>query len=219
MRAVFFDESGNKPCSKCKRLLTRGDFNVSSKSRSGYASSCKDCMKLSRELNSDKIAEYKRDYYIKNKDVLTEKQKEFRRNNPEASKLADKQKYLKSRDKVLARVSAYAKNNPEVNKAASKRYRDSTPEKQAEKAAKYRARKQKAIPIWASDEFEQLFISEIYSLAKLRTRFLGVSFNVDHIVPLKSDLVCGLHCKDNLQILLGKENFAKRNHYWPDMPE
>ena len=121
MRAVFFDESGNKPCSKCKRLLTRGDFNVSSKSRSGYASSCKDCMKLSRELNSDKIAEYKRDYYIKNKDVLTEKQKEFRRNNPEASKLADKQKYLKSRDKVLARVSAYAKK---IQKLIRQRLRD-----------------------------------------------------------------------------------------------
>lgn len=219
MRAVFFDENGNKPCSKCKRLLTKDSFNISNRHKSGYTSSCKECMKRFRESSSDKISEYKRQYYVKNRDVLIKKQKELRLKNPEELKLADRQKYLKSRDKVLARVSTYAKNNPEVNRAAAKRYRDSTPEKQAEKAARYRARKQRAVPIWANNEFEQLFISEIYSLAKLRSKLLGVSFNVDHIVPLKSDLVCGLHCKDNLQILLGKDNFAKRNHHWPDMPE
>ena len=218
MRAVYFDENGFKPCTKCKRLLPRDSFNVGRKYKSGYASSCKDCKKEFRQDNSDKIAEYKKEFYEKNKDSILEKQKEYRVNNIEQVKLAEKQKYIRYRDKIIARVSEYYKKNPEVNRIASKKYREATPAKQAAKAARYRVRKRKAMPEWAYDEFEQLFISEIYDLARLRSKMLGIDYHVDHIVPIKSSLVCGLHCSDNLQILSGKENSAKRNHYWPDMP-
>jgi hypothetical protein len=42
---------------------------------------------------------------------------------------------------------------------------------------------------------------------------------VDHIIPLKSDFVCGLHCHTNLRVITAEENKAKNNRYWPDMPE
>lgn len=44
----------------------------------------------------------------------------------------------------------------------------------------------------------------------------GELVNVDHIVPLNHNYVCGLHCEDNLQIITEKENERKNNHYWPD---
>jgi hypothetical protein len=42
--------------------------------------------------------------------------------------------------------------------------------------------------------------------------------HVDHIVPLQSEIVCGLHGEANLQLLTETENKVKSNKLWPDMP-
>lgn len=41
---------------------------------------------------------------------------------------------------------------------------------------------------------------------------------VDHIVPLVSKIVCGLHCPANLAAVPPPYNRAKGNKYWPNMP-
>lgn len=65
-----------------------------------------------------------------------------------------------------------------------------------------------AIPKWA----DHSKIKEVYEAAYF------LSLEVDHIVPLRSPLVCGLHVEHNLQLLTREANLAKSNRWWPDMP-
>ncbi len=59
-----------------------------------------------------------------------------------------------------------------------------------------------ATPKWANLEK----IKEIY-----RNRPKG--YHVDHIVPLTSPKVCGLHVEYNLQYLPARENISKKNKF------
>jgi len=68
------------------------------------------------------------------------------------------------------------------------------------KTNKRRAYKLKAIPKWANLER----IKEIYKKCKK-------GYHVDHIIPLRSPIVCGLHVENNLRILKARNNIIKSN--------
>jgi 5-methylcytosine-specific restriction endonuclease McrA len=56
-------------------------------------------------------------------------------------------------------------------------------------------------------------IEEIYHLANLRTKVTGIEWNVDHIIPLQSKKVCGLHVPWNLQVITASDNSIKGNRF------
>ncbi len=60
-------------------------------------------------------------------------------------------------------------------------------------------------------------VGAIYREARQR-RARGEAVCVDHTVPLANDLVCGLHCQENLRIVSVLYNAHKSNNVWPDMP-
>lgn len=77
----------------------------------------------------------------------------------------------------------------------------------------YDARKAGATPKWA----DHAAILAVCIDAERLTQPTGVLHHVDHIVPLKSPFVCGLHVAENLQVLTASDNSRKGNRYWPDM--
>jgi len=83
----------------------------------------------------------------------------------------------------------------------------------ANTAARYAA-KTKSTPSWSNT----FFVGEAYDLAARRTDATGIEWQVDHVVPLRSSLVCGLHADTNVRVIPGIENQRKNNKAWPDMP-
>jgi hypothetical protein len=79
---------------------------------------------------------------------------------------------------------------------------------------KYQVSKLNAIPKWANNKN----ILAIYKESRRLSLETGIQHHVDHIVPITSKLVCGLHCEANLQILTFNENIKKGNRHWEDMP-
>ncbi len=109
------------------------------------------------------------------------------------------------------------------NKVRITKYRKDTNENERQKAwrknnqhvknyftAEYRALKNLATPKWLTKE-DKAKIRVLYKEAKILTNVTGVSYHVDHVMPLKSDILCGLHVPWNLQILKGEENLKKSN--------
>ena len=129
-------------------------------------------------------------------------------------KLARPAYRAKNKDRIKAKIAAYHAAHPELIRAIKARWRSKNREYAVAKCAERYAKKTQATPKWANE----FFISEAYHLAALRTKVTGFAWHVDHIVPLRSKLVCGLHVEHNLRVIPGAENFSKSNRHWPDMP-
>lgn len=69
---------------------------------------------------------------------------------------------------------------------------------------------EKAVPGW----YDQAKAREIYEMAA-EFRTAGFKVDVDHIVPLRGDRVCGLHWHGNLRVCLTGHNREKRNRMSP----
>lgn len=113
-------------------------------------------------------------------------------------------------DYQKARMVEYRLKNKEKTREYGRKYRSQNLDKIAAKTAKRKATKLQATPEWLTEEHLD-DIKSMYTLAKKFEGIFGLSYHVDHIVPLQGENVCGLHVPWNLQLLEAKLNLSKSN--------
>lgn len=125
----------------------------------------------------------------------------------EASKRGKLKYYEKNRDAVIARALA----RPEEDK---RRYRKTwklnNPLSKNMHRNAWRRRQKDACPSWLSKDDRQR-INDIYMQAQLTSQTTGRRYVVDHIIPITSNVVCGLHVPWNLRVITNEENAKKWN--------
>lgn len=82
------------------------------------------------------------------------------------------------------------------------------------RSVRYYRQLHQAWPDWCA---RHVGFAEVYREAR-RRRSNGERVHVDHIVPICSEIVCGLHVPWNLEIIPERENLQKSNFHWPDYP-
>lgn len=133
-----------------------------------------------------------------------ERNRKWREKNPDGFR----QWLAKNADRRKDASDKWAEKNKEKIAANYARWVD---ENRAHVYARNMARlaaKLRATPSWADLEK----IKSIHERAVELTKQTGVRHEVDHYYPLRGDLVSGLHCHENLQILTRSENARKKNH-------
>jgi hypothetical protein len=157
---------------------------------------CPECRKVWRTQNKDKVQKQGKQNYEKYKSKKQEYSKQYRAKNLTKCRLREK----KWREINKIKKTAY-----------NKQWRKNNKDKVNANVAKRKALKKQAIPQWANLEA----IKNIYKQADQLTQSTKIPHEVDHIYPLQSKYMCGLHLESNLQILTKTENATKKNYTWP----
>jgi len=155
---------------------------------------------------------------VRNPEKHRERVARWRAANPEKVKEMNKDAHAKRKEVRNAESREYRAANLEKMRELGRKWAKDNAGKMLQTNAARRAAKHRAIPIWAKEEFDSFVVKEMYDLAVRRTISTGVKHHVDHIVPLRSDVVCGLHCAANLRVITETENFSKGNRKWSGMP-
>ena len=174
-----------------------------------------EAVKAWRKKNPEKVARNRSNWQLANPGKSVEYKRIWNANNVERAAASKKAWSKKNAEKKKVSSIKWAKDNANKVARSNKRWARANPAKVYAKAARHRAAKLQATPGWANKNY----IEDCYANAAVRKKRDGTEWHVDHIVPLKSPLVCGLHCEDNLQVIPGKDNAKKSNKYWPDMWE
>jgi hypothetical protein len=196
-----------KTCIRCGVDKSEALFGKDRQRKDGLAAYCKECHNAARRqayLGTDKVAHRAR-------------VAKWRSENVDRARELERAGHQRNKEKRNAESIAYRAANRDKTRALCRKWAKDNAAKMRATNADRRAKKNKAIPAWGDSEFDKLVMAEAYDLAKMRSDVTSVPWHVDHIVPLRSDRVYGLHCAANLQVIPAVMNHIKGNRNWPDM--
>lgn len=133
-----------------------------------------------------------------------------RKNRPEKVKANAERWRQRNREKYLDKMAKYREQNREYFRQYNREYTKENLSGFNAQWHKRRATKRTATPAWYG-ELDDFVMREAAHLSRLRRAATGVKWDVDHMIPLRAEVACGLHCASNIQVIPGVMNSAKRN--------
>ena len=140
-------------------------------------------------------------------DWVKDNAKRSQKPKSEASKAAGQRYYERNKFAVIAR--AQARTDAE-KKAWKKKHKDSNPDYYKTLTSLRKRRHRNATPSWLTHN-QKTEIRQLYQIAITMSKTTGERYVVDHIIPLISHEVCGLHVPWNLRVITQDENLKKSN--------
>jgi hypothetical protein len=176
-------------CSKCLKLLPRESFYVRKES-GRLGSVCKLCWSIKTDEWKKKNPEKRRAIALKwakaHYPYIRECKARYRAKDP-------------------LRMRKWSIENPEKKKLLNKLWSQKNKPRILATVRARQCQKLKATPPWSNLEE----IRSIYVLAAKQ------GMHVDHVIPLRHPLVCGLHVPANLQLMTPHDNYSKSNRWNP----
>ena len=152
--------------------------------------------------------------YVANRESEARAQAAYRAAHADQLKAARRQRYAETAEVSKLHARDWYSNNWDRARATRDEWAKANPGRVAAAKAARKRQIRRATPRWA----DRLAIAALYDKAIDKSNREGLTYHVDHIVPIQSKLVCGLHVPCNLQVMLGSDNIRKSNRVWPDMP-
>lgn len=145
-----------------------------------------------RAAHAEEAKDYGRQHWERYKDERNAERREHTKRAPGHRKEQSRLYYERNKERICAR-----NRDPAVR--ARFRARDN------HLSRLKKARRIQATPAWANLEAIRAFYAEAEALG----------LHVDHVIPMRGRLVCGLHVENNLQLLDSVANMRKNNSFDP----
>lgn len=202
----------SKQCNECRDIKINSlHFSKLKKSDDGFYPICKLCVnKEIYQKNKEKIKLRAKTWYQNNSQKVMENNRIRLKSKPGYEANYARERRKKCSEKIANTVAKYRDKNRQTIYRKNQERRKLHPEKVNALTAKRRFSKKNATPLWLT-EFDLDYIKNVYLQARFLQSLDGIKRCVDHIIPLKNDIVCGLHVPWNLQVLTKPENSRKHN--------
>ena len=216
-----------KICCTCKQLKTLESFGRLSSSKDGYRHDCKDCRKINSIKNKHKHKEYKKNYYLLNKEKCNESSRKWYDNNIELKKEYDKEYAIKNKDKRSDNYKKWRFDNVDKIREYKKVYYHTVTMNDPDKIIKISARSlvKRFLKVKKNTTNEIIGCSYEFLREYLESKFeywmswdnygkyngnLYYGWDIDHIIPISyaktDEEVVKLNHYTNLQPLCSKVN-------------
>ena len=186
-----------KKCGTCNEVKLASEFQRDRKSSDGLQSNCKECRNAK-----------KRKSWYENHEHNRKRARQYRKRNRDRINEQKRRDYYENREVRLSQQKEYIEKNKEKRAEYAHKHYIENKHIYIENSRKREKKLSEGINTLYTNRFK-----EVYNISAALSREYNISYQVDHIIPLTNDKVCGLNVPWNIQILTEDENRSKKNKF------